>query len=1307
MNHFRRELGPSEKEILTGRMIDRSIRPLFPKGYTYDTQIICNLLAVDGVHDPDVLAIIGASAALSVSDIPWNGPIGAIRIGMIGDDLIVSPTRREQALSKFNLIVAANSRGNIMMLDGNANEPVLQPDLFKAIKRAIRECQTIIQPIKKLQQKHGRPKPDNLKMLVPSQEQMDILCLLCQNKMYDILTNYGHDKLSRDQEIQSVREGALSKMREKYPETDNSVLTEAFSQVFKATYKQVLFETGTRCDGRAVDELRHINCSVDMYKPLHGSALFQRGQTQVFCSCTFDSPDAAFRNDPVSVFTGGIKEKNFMLHYEFPPYATNDIGRVSSFGRREIGHGALAEKALRPIVPNDHSMTIRLSCEVLESNGSSSMASVCAGSMALMDASVKVSEPAAGVAMGLISDLEQSYAATNRLYDHDDEFIDHLVVKNSAGISSKERDETTALDSSEPKHMVLTDILGLEDYIGDMDLKVAGTRRGMTAVQLDVKLSQGLPPLIFYESIQRAHQAKNEILNIMKETIKEPRVDKKDNHPVMKTIHIPPHKRATFLGFGGINIKRLTHETGVQITPYSAPNSTNDSDDIHDENSYTIFAPNQMAMDEAEEYINRLLETRYKEPELEHGSIYTATIQEIRDNGVMVTLYPNMRPTLLPLSQLDVKAIKHPSALNLEVGQQIQLKYFGRDPVSGQMRISRKALMMSSVPRVRNLHPIEPKLSATDAADEQNNSCQQVSKVYECAPRNREHIVYHERQEEVGLINWIMPNATRCDCDSDQLDMIRRLIMIVPSFGGKKNIGCDRSTAFRSASANGLAQLTIDLTSRELPHQTSVCAPLPMTQFVIGGTGDHATIQGANYNHHHQHTHAGHGHHHHHHMHPHQQQQQQHQHQQQEHQQQHQQQLTQQIQQQHQHFHQHQHQHLHLQHFQQPHYVMSDTHIAPSAAAHHSHAHSHSHVAAAAAAVAAAAIHTVADSTTSSLNAPQSLKQYGHHNHHHLSSPPHHQAPLISTTGSINHATITSPLPPAELPSQQQQQDLYNSNNNHLHHVNDATYHSDSSDYSLGCPITSMINDSNTLSVTTTAATLGAAGVDLKQQNVSSIDECTLTSPHNNHLLHRNHNQNNEQHQHHHNHRQLSVQPNQLLQQQHQHAQHQHQQQIHLNNSQHHYQQQLQLQLQQHQHQHQHQHQQTFVKIYKRRNNPELEKRRVHACQYTGCTKVYTKSSHLKAHERIHTGVKPYKCTWQHCDSTFARSDELTRHHRKHTGDKPFKCTQCIKSFARSDHLALHTKRHLKPPKSRKILDKQARNCIAPTLHTTTPTTTG
>lgn len=656
-NYLRREIGTSEKEILTSRMIDRSLRPLFPEGWFHEIQLICNLLSVDGVNDPDVVGINAASAALSLSSIPWNGPIGAVRVGFINNEVIINPTRRQMANSTLNLIVACSEPNKIVMIE-SSSENILQQDFLKAIKQGVKETQSIIHAIKCLQKQYGAPKKEVPNLTTVEEEVVEAVQSLLTLKLKEILKDSTHDKISRDEAIAALKENATVKLLENYPDIDASTLSKTFGKVTKDIFRHLILEENVRCDGRGVNDVRDISCQVDLFRPLHGSALFQRGQTQVFCTVSFDSLDSAARADPISILTGGIKEKNFMLHYEFPPYATNETGRPGTVGRRELGHGALAEKGLRPVIPDDFPFTIRLTSEVLESNGSSSMASICGGSLALMDAGVPIAEPVAGIAMGLITKT------------------------------------TETKPSSIEEYKILTDILGIEDFLGDMDFKLAGSKKGITALQLDVKIP-GLPLKIVNETIMQAFDAKHIILKIMNKTISRPRDEKNENRPVTEKLEIPIAKRNKFIGIGGYNLKKLKSETGVTITPL-------------DENTFQVFATNKNAMDEAKEMIEVFL-TEEREPELEFGAIYTARIVEIRDTGVMLQIQKMLQPVFMHNSQLDQRKVNHASALGMEVGQEVSVKYFGRDPATGQIRLSRKVLYSPATTIIRKFSEKNPK----------------------------------------------------------------------------------------------------------------------------------------------------------------------------------------------------------------------------------------------------------------------------------------------------------------------------------------------------------------------------------------------------------------------------------------------------------------------------------------------------------------------------------------------------------------------------------------------------------------------
>ncbi|XP_027476529.1 polyribonucleotide nucleotidyltransferase 1, mitochondrial isoform X1 [Zalophus californianus] len=696
-NYLRREIGSSDKEILTSRVIDRSIRPLFPAGYFYDTQVLCNLLAVDGVNEPDVLAINGASVALSLSDIPWNGPIGAVRIGMIDGECVVNPTRKEMSSSTLNLVVAGAPKSQIVMMEASA-ENILQQDFCHAIKVGVKYTQQIIQGIQQLVKEIGVTKRTPQKLFTPSPEIVEHTHKLAMGRLYAVFTDYEHDKISRDEAVNKIRLDTEEQLKEKFPEADAYEIIESFNVVAKEVFRSIILNEYKRCDGRDLTSLRNINCEVDMFKTLHGSALFQRGQTQVLCTVTFDSLESSMKSDQIITAINGIKDKNFMLHYEFPPYATNEIGKVTGVNRRELGHGALAEKALHPVIPKDFPFTIRVTSEVLESNGSSSMASACGGSLALMDAGVPISSAIAGVAIG-------------------------LVTKNSPDKGEIE------------DYRLLTDILGIEDYNGDMDFKIAGTNKGITALQADIKLP-GIPIKIVMEAIQQASVAKKEILQIMNKTISKPRASRKENGPVVETIQVPLSKRAKFVGPGGYHLKKLQAETGVTVSQV-------------DEETFSVFAPTPSAMHEARDFITEICKDDVsidliilfstfccclfilwlilhlqQEQQLEFGAVYTATITEIRDTGVMVKLYPNMTAVLLHNTQLDQRKIKHPTALGLEVGQEIQVKYFGRDPADGRMRLSRKVLQSPATTVVKTLNDRSSIVMGESISQSSHNSTQ-------------------------------------------------------------------------------------------------------------------------------------------------------------------------------------------------------------------------------------------------------------------------------------------------------------------------------------------------------------------------------------------------------------------------------------------------------------------------------------------------------------------------------------------------------------------------------------------------------
>ena len=633
-NHLRRDLAPTDREILSSRIIDRSIRNSFPPGYLYETQVVCNVLSIDAVHDPDVIAVNAASTSLSLSNIPWNGPVGAVRITRLNGQLIVNPTKKEAINSTFSVVVTSNGDGRVIMLEGYGNEPTESGQVLEMIQLGVQENRAIVEAINELQASHGMPKKQMEKYMVPDSDLVADACLLAKFRLKEIFAETGLDKKERDEKLFKCRAETAEKLKESHPQEDTAMLMEAFFKCVKEAYSEHVFETGIRCDGRTETEIRPLYSEYGLYRPLHGSALFQRGQTQVLATLTFDSPDSALRLNNYG-FPDEVKEKNFMLHYEFPQYAVGETGKIGFYGRREVGHGTLAERALKAIVPDNLPFVVRLSAEVLESNGSSSMASVCAGSLALMDAGVEIEGHAAGIAMGLLKNANNEYK-------------------------------------------LLTDILGFEDFGGEMDFKVAGTRQGITALQLDCKLVDGLNCSILEQALRQAGEARQNLIDHMNDTISSPNKEK-SNLPVTKKFEVPAHQRASFIGLNGYHLKRMKGEIGVSVIP-----------DGDNSNSYTLFAPNPDAMREAEEYIEERL-SEEQEVNLEFGAIYDAKIVEVKEGGVMVKI--KGQPLIyLPNKQLDKKNVRHASSLGLQVGSDLQVKYFGRDPVTGQVRLSRKAL---------------------------------------------------------------------------------------------------------------------------------------------------------------------------------------------------------------------------------------------------------------------------------------------------------------------------------------------------------------------------------------------------------------------------------------------------------------------------------------------------------------------------------------------------------------------------------------------------------------------------------------
>nr|XP_058965409.1 polyribonucleotide nucleotidyltransferase 1, mitochondrial-like [Pocillopora verrucosa] len=645
---FRKDVILSERETIVSRRIDRSLRSLFPNGYHDSTQITGILWAATGLHDPDIAAMNGASAAVSVSDIPWSGPIGAVRVGEVDGKFVINPTWSELSISKLNLVVAC-SKTKVVMIEAFAQE-VSSERFCEAVRFGFKKCQTIIEALLELQRQAGKKKDmSRVGRDTPPEEIKGAIVRFNLNKEFDkIFSNFAYSKMERDKEMFKVRDDHLLHFQGRFPNVAAHEIENAIFEETKSVFRNNVLYSSQRCDGRAFDALRPITCEVDLFKSLHGSALFQRGETQVFCTATLGSLRSAKQPDAAVVGVGDVKERPFMLHYEFPPFCVNGIGLIGGSSRREIGHGNLAEMALEPVVPKDFPFTIRLTSQVLESNGSSSLASVCAGSLAMMDAGIPITRPVAGVACGLIT-------------SSDAEDPDKPDIEN---------------------YCLLTDILGIEDFMGDMDFKLAGSREGITALQADFKVP-GLPLHIVEEAVKKATADRMKVLDLIEECQSGPRKIPKDNLPVQGNVVLSRLQVRKLFSAGGLTIKNLQEETGSIITRV-------EDDEFH------VFAYDAKAFQEVLDKMKEITagadtEKHWTES-LEVGATYKATITEFREYGIMVELLPDTPSVLLHTSEISHHK-SHQTTNEFTLGQIVDVMYLGKDPFSGKVRLSRKALL--------------------------------------------------------------------------------------------------------------------------------------------------------------------------------------------------------------------------------------------------------------------------------------------------------------------------------------------------------------------------------------------------------------------------------------------------------------------------------------------------------------------------------------------------------------------------------------------------------------------------------------
>lgn len=628
--YFKREGRPSEKEILTSRLCDRPLRPLFPKGFLNEVQIIGMLLTTDLTNEPDILMVNGASAAVMCSDIPWDGPIGAVRVAEIDNKFIINPTNEEMFESTLDLIYVGNE-DEMMMIEGSADQ--MADDRFvEALEFAHQAIQPIIQAQRELAQKVGKSKKEFTLHRVE-----DSVLELCKATIGDKLgaAVFQDSRQDRDAAVDALKEEASAALIAKVGEDafDEAQIAMAFEVLQEEVYRENILESGKRVDGRGPEDLRNIGCDTNVLPRVHGSAVFQRGETQGLVITTLGTSKDTQELDGL---TGGAKNKSFILHYNFPPYSVGECGRFGIPGRREIGHGALAERSLLPILPpeDEFPYSIRLVSEIMESNGSTSMASVCGGTLALVDAGVPIIAPVAGISVGLVAKTDDAGKIN--------------------------------------KHVILTDILGAEDHFGDMDFKICGTREGITGFQLDLKI-HGLPFDIAKEAIKRNKIARDQILDTMAESIGEKPSELKEHAPRIEAIEIDPEKIGALIGPGGKTIKRITEITGAQI-------------DINEDNSgrVLVFANNSEAMERA------VREIELVTGDIEAGKTYKGIVRSIKEFGAFVECLPG-KEGLVHVSELaDFRVEKVEDVCKL--GDEILVKCIGVDD-RGRVKLSRRAAL--------------------------------------------------------------------------------------------------------------------------------------------------------------------------------------------------------------------------------------------------------------------------------------------------------------------------------------------------------------------------------------------------------------------------------------------------------------------------------------------------------------------------------------------------------------------------------------------------------------------------------------
>ena len=630
---MKREGKATDAEILTARLVDRALRPLFPEDFHAEVYVQVNLISAEKDIQPDALAGLAASAALAVSDIPFGGPISEVRVVRIDGQFKINPNFSEMENADMDLMVAA-TYDNIMMVEGEMKE-VSETDMLEAIKFAHEEIKKHCKVQMELTEECGKTVKRTYCHEVNDEELKKAVEAFCYDKCYAVAKS-GQDKHARSDAFDAIKEEFMQTIPEEEREDKQMMVDRYYHAVEKAAMRNLILDEGQRLDGRKTNEVRPIWCEVGYLPCAHGSAIFTRGETQSLATVTLGTKMDMKELDEVLV--QGTSQ--FVLHYNFPPFATGEAKAQRGVGRREIGHGNLAWRALKPVVPMapENPYAIRVVSDILESNGSSSMASVCGGCLALMDAGVKISKPVAGVAMGLITDAEKP----------------------------------------NERYAILTDILGDEDHLGDMDFKVTGTKDGITATQMDIKVD-GLSYEVLAKALEQARQGRMHIMGEMLKTISEPRADYKPFVPRIIQIRVPGEFIGAIIGKGGEVIQKIQRETGTVVT------ITEEQNNGVSEGVVDIFGDNKEAMDKALSWINGICAV----PEV--GATYHGKVVSILEFGAFVEILPG-KEGLLHISELDWKKTDKVEDV-LSVGDEVDVKLLEIDAKTGKMRLSRRALL--------------------------------------------------------------------------------------------------------------------------------------------------------------------------------------------------------------------------------------------------------------------------------------------------------------------------------------------------------------------------------------------------------------------------------------------------------------------------------------------------------------------------------------------------------------------------------------------------------------------------------------